>query len=267
MVQWFPDLRTLLWINTNLRVEWKDIHLKPVILETVARVSSRIFVGELCHDENWYVPFKSVRCPLLMSATKRIRTTIDYTVNFFIAATYLRMIPGPLRRIGHWFVPQCREARRQFHEARRVIAPVIEKRRALRAEARSAGRQPPNFHDAIDWVDQEAADRGVSFDPATFQLMLAVAAIHTTVDLCTEFILQLASNPQYFAPIREEVASVLKAEGWSKGSLYNMKLLDSALKESQRHKPPGVGRQIPVRGSEAHFAMGSMCELTNYVVS
>lgn len=151
------------------------------------------------------------------------------------------MIPGPLRRIGHWFVPQCREARRQFHEARRVIAPVIEKRRALRAEALSAGRQPPNFHDAIDWVDQEAVDRGVSFDPATFQLMLAVAAIHTTVDLCTEFILQLASNPGHFAAIREEVVSVLKAEGWTKGSLYNMKLLDSALKESQRHKPPGVG--------------------------
>ncbi|KAL2272521.1 hypothetical protein FJTKL_06514 [Diaporthe vaccinii] len=202
--------------------EWKEIHLKPVILETVARVSSRVFVGELCRDKKW------------------IRTTMDYTVNFFIAATYLRIIPGPLRRICHWFLPQCREARRQFDEARRVIAPVIEKRRALRAEAQSAGRPPPNFHDAIDLVDQEAVDRGVSFDPATFQLMLSVAAMHATVDLCTEFILQLAASPQYFAPIREEVVRVLKADGWTEGSLYNMKLLDSALKESQRHKPPGV---------------------------
>lgn len=192
---------------------------------------------------------------LLISLKTRIQTTIDYTVNFFIAATYLRMIPGPLRRISHWFVPQCREARRQFDEARLVIAPVIEKRRALRAEAQSAGRPPPNFHDAIDWVDQEAVDRGVSFDPATFQLMLSVAAIHTTVDLCTEFILQLAANPQYFAPIREEVVRVLKADGWTKGSLYNMKLLDSALKESQRHKPPGVGERIPVRRSKVKFAM------------
>lgn len=201
---------------------------------------------------------------LLISGLKRIQTTIDYTVNFFIAATYLRMIPGPLRRICHWFVPQCREARRQFDEARRVIAPVIEKRRALRAEAQSAGRQPPNFHDAIDWVDQEAVDRGVTFDPATFQLMLSVAAIHTTVDLCTEFILQLAANPQYFAPIREEVVRVLKADGWTKGSLYNMKLLDSALKESQRHKPPGVGERTPVRTSKLHFAIGSPYELTTY---
>lgn len=229
-------------ITHHLRAERKDVQLKPVILETVAKVSSRVFVGELCHDEKWYVLFRGVKRHLLKRQNnKRIRTTIDYTVNFFISATYLRMIPVPLRRIGHWFVPQCREARRQFYEARRVIAPVIEKRRALRAEARSAGRQPPLFHDAIDWVDQEAIDRGVSFDPATFQLMLSVAAIHTTVDLCTEFILQLAANPQYFAPIREEVVRVLKAEGWTKGSLYNMKLLDSALKESQRHKPPGVG--------------------------
>lgn len=153
------------------------------------------------------------------------------------------MIPSPLRRIGHWLIPQCREARRQFSEARRIIAPAIKKRRELRSEALAAGKEIPEFHDAIDWVDQEAAERGVKFDPATFQLMMAVAAIHTTVDLCTEFILQLASNPQYFAPIRSEVVHVLRTEGLTKSSLYNMKLLDSALKEAQRHKPPGVGKQ------------------------
>lgn len=153
------------------------------------------------------------------------------------------MIPSPLRRIGHWFIPQCKEARRQFNEARRIIAPAINKRRALRSEALAAGKEIPEFHDAIDWVDQEAAERGVRFDPATFQLMMAVAAIHTTVDLCTEFILQLASNPQYFALIRSEIVHVLKTEGMTKSSLYNMKLLDSALKEAQRHKPPGVGKR------------------------
>lgn len=46
-----------------------------------------------------------------------------------------------------------------------------------------------------------------------------------------------------------------------------MKLLDSALKESQRHKPPGVGERIPVRRSEVDFAMGFTCELTIYLVT
>ena len=40
--------------DTDVLTEWKDIHLKPVILETVARLSSRVFVGELCRDEHWY---------------------------------------------------------------------------------------------------------------------------------------------------------------------------------------------------------------------
>ncbi|EQB52715.1 hypothetical protein CGLO_07633 [Colletotrichum gloeosporioides Cg-14] len=98
----------------------------------------------------------------------------------------------------------------------------------------------PEFYDAIDWADQEAATKGVTYDPAIMQLMLAVAAIHTTADLVTEIVLQLALHPEFVAPLREEVIHILRSEGLKKSSLHNMKLLDSALKEAQRHKPPGV---------------------------
>ncbi|KAF5492341.1 Cytochrome P450 monooygenase 2 [Colletotrichum siamense] len=118
--------------------------------------------------------------------------------------------------------------------------PYIEKRRAARAAALVSGKKIPEFYDAIDWADQEAATRGVTYDPAIMQLMLAVAAIHTTADLVTEIVLQLALHPEYAAPLREEVIHILRSEGLKKSSLHNMKLLDSALKEAQRHKPPGV---------------------------
>lgn len=163
-------------------------------------------------------------------------------MNFFVAATHLRMIPRPLRPLLHWFVPKCIELRASFHKARRIITPVIEKRRAIRAAAVAKGEKIPEFYDAIDWADQEAAARGASYDPATLQLMLAVAATHTTADLVTESILQLALNPQYVAPLREEMVHHLRADGWKKSALHDMKLLDSALKEAQRHKPPGVGK-------------------------
>ncbi|KAI8244756.1 Cytochrome P450 monooygenase 2 [Colletotrichum sp. SAR 10_99] len=129
------------------------------------------------------------------------------------------MIPRPLRRILHWFVPKCRELRASFDESRRIIMPYIEKRRAARAAALVSGKKIPEFYDAIDWADQEAATRGVTYDPA---------------------IMQLALHPEYAAPLREEVIHILRSEGLRKSSLHNMKLLDSALKEAQRHKPPGV---------------------------
>ncbi|KAI8173288.1 Cytochrome P450 monooygenase 2, partial [Colletotrichum sp. SAR 10_65] len=120
-----------------------------------------------------------------------------------------------------------------FDESRRIIMPYIEKRRAARAAALASGKKIPEFFDAIDWADQEAATRGVTYDPAIMQLMLAVAAIHTTADLVTEIVLQLALHPEYVAPLREEVIHILRSEGLKKSSLHNMKLLDSALKEAQ----------------------------------
>ncbi|KAH0422928.1 hypothetical protein CcaCcLH18_12530 [Colletotrichum camelliae] len=204
-------------------IEWREIEVKSVVLDTVARLSARVFLGEeLCRNEDW------------------LRATKEYTVNFFVAGTHLRMVPRPLRPILHWFVPKCRELRASFDESRRIIMPYIEKRRAARAAALASNKKIPEFHDAIDWADQEAATRGVSYDPAIMQLMLAVAAIHTTADLVTEILLQLALHPEYVAPLREEVIHILRSEGLKKSSLHNMKLLDSALKEAQRHKPPGV---------------------------
>lgn len=111
-----------------------------------------------------------------------------------------------------------------------------------RAAALTAGEKIPEFDDAIDWADREAAARGVGYDPAIMQLMLAVAAIHTTTDLVTQFIIDLALNPEFVAPIRQEIVHVLRTTGMKKSALHDMKLLDSALKESQRHKPPGLGK-------------------------
>ncbi|KAI8315110.1 Cytochrome P450 monooygenase 2 [Colletotrichum sp. SAR11_59] len=212
-------LQTLVRKQLTKCIEWREIEVKSVVLDTVARLSARVFLGEeLCRNEDW------------------LRATKEYTVNFFVAGTHLRMIPRPLRRILHWFVPKCRELRASFDESRRIIMPYIEKRRAARAAALASGKKIPEFYDAIDWADQEAATRGVTYDPAIMQLMLAVAAIHTTADLVTEIVLQLALRPEYVAPLREEVIHILRSEGLKKSSLHNMKLLDSALKEAQRDR-------------------------------
>lgn len=160
----------------------------------------------------------------------------------FIAATELRLYPRLSRKLVHRFLPNCKKLRGQFAEARRVITSVIEERRRLKRALRASGQPIPAFNDAIDWAEDEAETEGVTYDEAKFQLALSVAAIHTTIDLLEQVILDLAQHPDVFLSLREEIVSCLHNQGWKKISLYNMKLLDSVVRESQRIKPSSIGK-------------------------
>jgi hypothetical protein len=41
-------------------------------------------------------------------------------------------------------------------------------------------------------------------------------------------------SPEYLQPLREEVESIVKEQGWTKASLINMRKLDSFLHEALR---------------------------------
>ncbi|ETS82300.1 hypothetical protein PFICI_07302 [Pestalotiopsis fici W106-1] len=199
-------------------LKWHTVPMKEVVLRIVAQVSSRAFLGtELCRHEGW------------------LRITREYTVNGFEAAEELRMWPSLLRPLVHWFLPKCRNLRKQVKEARQVINATLHKRRELKEQHRAQGKEMPRFDDAIEWLEQAA--KGVSYDPAAAQLGLSLAAIHTTTDLLCQALTRIALNQDILVPLREEIISNLRETGWQKNSLYNMKLLDSVLKESQRMKP------------------------------
>ncbi|KAI8267504.1 Cytochrome P450 monooygenase 2 [Colletotrichum sp. SAR11_239] len=198
--------------------EWRSVPAKDAILDLVARLSSRVFLGdELCRNEAW------------------LRVTKDYTVISFMAAMKLTFVPRPLRPLVHWFLPDCRLVRQHLSQARALISGVIEQRRSAKREAAAKGEEAPSYNDAIEWAEMEC--KGQAYDAAVFQLTLSFAAIHTTTDLLAQTMLFLANQPELITPLREEVVQVLKAEGWRKTALYNMKLMDSALKETQRMKP------------------------------
>ncbi|KAJ3940419.1 uncharacterized protein N0V96_009417 [Colletotrichum fioriniae] len=195
---------------------------QDTILDLVARLSSRVFLGpELCRNEDW------------------LRITKDYTVISVNAAVKLRAVPIHLRPLLHWFSADCRRTRESLAEAQHLIAPVIEKRRAEKRAAAAAGGQATTApNDAIEWAETEA--QGGAYDAAIFQLTLSFVAIHTTTDLLAQTLIYLAKEPELIEPLRAEIVEVLKAEGWKKSALYNMKLLDSAIKETQRLKPIGM---------------------------
>ncbi|KAF2994023.1 hypothetical protein E8E14_001934 [Neopestalotiopsis sp. 37M] len=212
--------------------------MKEVVLRIVAQVSSRAFLGtELCRHEGW------------------LRITREYTVNGFEAAEELRMWPSWLRPAVHWFLPKCRRLRAQVKEARQIINATLQQRRQVKEQC-GKNQEVPRFDDAIEWIEQAA--KGVAYDPTAIQLALSLAAIHTTTDLLCQALTRIAQNPDILAPLREEIVSNLRESGWQKSSLYNMKLLDSVLKESQRMKPTEVVSMTRLALEEVELSDGTV---------
>ncbi|GKZ76438.1 hypothetical protein AnigIFM56816_006702 [Aspergillus niger] len=198
--------------------EWHTIQLRTVMVALISRISSRVFLGEkLCRNEEW------------------LRVTQDYTTDGFLAAEELRMWPAAIRPIVHWFLPRCRKLRSQVKVARKVMGPILEERRQLKKDLHAEGKQSQGFDDAIEWFEKAA--KGRPYDPVSAQLILSVAAIHTTSDLTSQTMAHLVQNPEILEPLRKEIVDTLQQHGWKKAALYNMKLLDSVIRESQRLKP------------------------------
>ncbi|KAK5999317.1 hypothetical protein QM012_005592 [Aureobasidium pullulans] len=203
--------------------EWQTIDLKAANLALVARLSSRIFLGrELCRNRDW------------------LRITVEYTVDLMIAAERLRHVPGPLRRLVHWWLPEAQKLRAEVKQAGDIIRPVLEHRRKEKATLSAQGQPPIEYDDAIDWFEQIATSRARKYDPEIVQLFLSTVAIHTTNDLLTVTLLDIARHPEIIPMLREEISRVVQADQWKKTALHDMQLMDSVLKESLRMKPIGI---------------------------
>ncbi|KAH7389954.1 GA14-synthase [Pyrenochaeta sp. MPI-SDFR-AT-0127] len=201
---------------------WHEINMRQNNLHMMARVTSRIFLGEeLCRDPDW------------------LRITSTYSVVAFRAVEELRFWPSLLRPLVQWFLPHCTASRALVEEARKLIGPVLQKRRKAKAEAAERGEKT-EFNDAISWIEDLAQEFSAEYDPVCAQLSLSTAALHSTTDFFTQVTLDIAKDPTLIEALRAEITTVLANGTWNKNSLYNLKLMDSVLKESQRLKPIAV---------------------------
>ncbi|KAI1348395.1 cytochrome P450 [Xylaria sp. FL0043] len=198
--------------------EWKEVNVMHTSVKYVSSLSSRIFLGdELCRNKLW------------------LETTSQYAVNSMHAVKTLRLYPKFSRRFVHWFLPECRLIRRLLNEARVIIQEVLDKRRAEKIAAAKEGRPIPRHNDAIEWAEEES--KNDPYDPAVYQIGLSMAAIHTTSDLLNQTLHNLVQRPKLINDLRKEIIEVLQNEGLTKTALFNLRLMDSVLKETQRLKP------------------------------
>ncbi|TLD03192.1 uncharacterized protein PgNI_12445 [Pyricularia grisea] len=198
--------------------EWTECSIAKNTTDMVARLVSRIFLGpKLSRSEEW----------------------IDVTVNYSIAATImlktLRTLPIWLRRFVYWFSQPGKNYRRLYRKAEKLVSGLSEERRKEQQDYARRGEVPPSYNDAIEWIDKEPRKSPVVV--TDFQLSLSVSSVHTTADLFTQVMLQLATHPEVVDALRAEILEVLPVHGFSKIGFNSLKLLDSAIKEAQRIKP------------------------------
>ncbi|KAH7025664.1 cytochrome P450 [Microdochium trichocladiopsis] len=204
--------------------EWTRVNINEKLLKMVAIISGHVFIGpQLNRDERY------------------LDASINYTVDLFKAAGELQKWHRLIRPIGKYFIPSVHQLHEQRRRAKEFLVPVVQKRRALR----EAGEEVPD--DMLQWMIAKADKFNVSDDGdiAETQLTLSLAAIHTTTLTATHVMYDLIGNCAEVIPeIRKEIATVMAENDnvMTTQALYEMKLLDSAMRESQRMNTTGPTR-------------------------
>ncbi|CCF42363.1 cytochrome P450 [Colletotrichum higginsianum] len=213
------------YLSELLEQEWadKNDNWRPVpwgqdVARYVGRMSSAVFVGpDLARDPEWQA--------LILS----------YTVNLFNGVRALRTWPAFTRSFIHWVLPECRTCRKQLVLARGLLQPIMDKRRRTAFELKAAGQDSPSYNDTVAWVEEVAAGR--PYDPAATQLGFAIAAMHTTTELLKQTLVDICFHPELIQPLRDEAEAAVGQHGWTTAGLFQMQLMDSVIKETQRMKP------------------------------
>jgi hypothetical protein len=194
---------------------WHESLIKKNVQEVAARISARVFLGrDLARNSKW------------------LEIAQEHTIQIFRAVLQLNQLPKPLRWPLQLFLLTCRALRQQVNEAERLIAPETQKRVELMEKARASGEKVPKSIDALSWILE--IGEGKIFDPAHVQLALSVVSINTTGEVLTQAVMDLCKLPELVADLREEIIRVVKENGWQKSTLYQLKLMDSFMRESQR---------------------------------
>lgn len=146
--------------------EWTAININRAMLKMVAVISGHIFLG-----------------PELNRHEEYLHASINFTVDYFKAASQIRTWSPWLRPIGRYFVPEINTVQEHRRRAKEFLVPIIEERRA-RGAAQDGSEEPD---DLLQWMLAKAENFGTpdTGHLAETQLVLSMAAIHTTTMMAT----------------------------------------------------------------------------------
>ncbi|KAK5310325.1 hypothetical protein LTR93_012057 [Exophiala xenobiotica] len=200
--------------------DWTNITIFPVLLQVVARMASRTFVGpELCRNEEW------------------LRMSTSYTLTSFNAMKAIRKYPAWLRPIMAYFTPEVIEVQKLVRDAQTFFTPIVRAREEQK-------RMNPNYqkpNDMIQWAYDNMSPKQAA-NPLFLgheQLVIAFASFHTTTSVLVQTLYDLVARPEYIEPLRLEIRHVLSEHDGqlTNSAMEQLKKMDSFMKESQRFSP------------------------------
>ncbi|POS81394.1 ent-kaurene oxidase [Diaporthe helianthi] len=133
--------------------QWRTVVLKQSVLDLIARLSSRVFLGKgLCREHRWLEIAKT------------------YAVDAVHATFALRMVNPLIRPVYHWLMPEFKRCRQAVKDAHKMIDKEVLKRRKKVDEYLSAGKTPPNVAETIGWMHETAMNNKTKVDYVAAQL-------------------------------------------------------------------------------------------------
>ncbi|KAJ3480751.1 hypothetical protein NLI96_g8124 [Meripilus lineatus] len=216
--------------------EWTKVTALPTIMKVVSRTSNRVFVGlPTCQDPDY--------CAL----------NVQFAIDVVKGAIALNMFPKILRPLVKNFVTNvpATVARCVKH-----LEPVIKERYRQLEEHGESWEDKPN--DMLMWLMEEATGREKDVKALVMRILTVnFAAIHTSSMSFAHALYRLAANPEYLAPMRDEVESIVKSEGWTKAAMQKMRKVDSFLRECQRYYGLGPTSMTRLALQDFQFSDGT----------
>ncbi|OHF04561.1 ent-kaurene oxidase [Colletotrichum orchidophilum] len=208
--------------------QYTEVNVFPKLLRVVAIVSGLAFVGSDMYRQEEY-----------------ITNSITFTVDLFGAIAKLKAWPnwGPVRAIAARFIAPVKRLHIHRQKAYDYFIPRIQERRKATA-GQEAGEKPK---DMLQWMINKADKFGIKNDEeiAMILILLGVAAIHTTTLTVVHILYDLIGHcPEVITELRKEIQTAMDGQGGkiTTEALYQMKLLDSVMRESARLNPTNVMR-------------------------
>ncbi|PVH96873.1 cytochrome P450 [Periconia macrospinosa] len=203
----------------NVDTAWKSTNIHTAILQLVAQINSRVFVGlELSQNVEW------------------VDAIINYTVQVMIAVQKLLEYPTFLHSVVQYLLPEIRTIHQSLASCCRLLQPVLDERKQNLAEP--FFKKPKDMIQGV--IDYAPEGRGSVLEfQGRSQMILGLASTHTTSITLENALYDLAANPQCLQPLRDELEKMIEQDGGNLlvKSFTMLRKMDSFLRESQRMNP------------------------------
>ena len=139
-------------------------------------------------------------------------------------------------------LPSYWHGQRYVQSAKALLGPKIHELLRKSSDDSWSPESDEEDPNVLSWLASTA--KGRDRDPDTLahvEVLLALAAVHTTLLRMVNVLYDLTANPNLFEELEFEIdAEVQGKQGWNAASYYQLQKLDSVLRESQRMSPPTI---------------------------